>query len=100
MGKYTFIMYFRGGTYISQVEENNLTGSIKLWASKLDIKPIKYFGIKAKEDLLKEIDEEIPTLLDGLSNIWYMGFLLNGSYTVVHVIRTDKNSEDNDSTDL
>lgn len=93
MNKYTFIMDFRGGTYISQVNAKNLKEGINIWSLNLDTKPIKYFGNVAKNELIEQVLDETPTLLETLSNIWYLGFLLNGIYTPVHVIRTDSINE-------
>ncbi len=48
MGLYTFIMDFRGGTYISQIQEKDLMPAIQLWAETLLVEEIQYLGERVK----------------------------------------------------
>ncbi len=52
MKKYTFILDFKGGTYISQVLNVDITSALIVWAETLDIKPIKYIGASSKRELI------------------------------------------------
>ncbi len=52
MDLYTFIMAFRGGTYISQVYADNVKSACFEWAKQLTVNDIKYFGPTAKRELI------------------------------------------------
>ena len=89
MSLYTYIFCFRGGTYISQVKADNLNVSLKLWAKEIKENQIKHFGTKAKKKLDDQASSDSPSLLEGLSNVWYFDFLLNGTYAYVNIILTE-----------
>jgi hypothetical protein len=84
---YTYIMEFRGGTYVSQVKADSLKDSILAWILEIEkvIDGIMYLGIKTvfeiKEMFSNDKIEE-PSLLTGLKNVWYLGI-----YTRVGVLR-------------
>ncbi|MCC6722869.1 MAG: hypothetical protein IT258_00065 [Saprospiraceae bacterium] len=61
MRLFTFIMDFRGGTYINQVEADTLEDAILLWPDSLTVQEIKHFGEKSQEALkLKLADADAP----------------------------------------
>ena len=51
MERYTFIAEYRGGTYTSQYDVENLEDGLKLWAENLDL---KYFSKSKKEKIIAE----------------------------------------------
>ena len=86
MKKFTFIMNFRGGTYISQVNAMNIDGALVDWAKNLNINDIQYFGPSSKLELIELMSQDYiyPVLIHGMENVWCMGgslkmgtFLLN-----------------------
>lgn len=91
MRLFTFIMEFRGGTYINQVEADSLEDAILLWPASLTIQEIKHFGEKSREALkLKLADaDETPILLDGLTNCWCHAFSLPTGFALVNIVQTD-----------
>ena len=52
MDLFTFIMEYRGGTYISQVLGKTLHDAKNKWVANLAMNEIKHFGIAMKEELL------------------------------------------------
>lgn len=86
---YTFIMDFRGGTYISQIKAKGLTEACEKWLEKLSTKDVKYLGSKTKMELYNELKNEMVTPINGVDNIWIMNFLPFGYYITVHIIKTD-----------
>lgn len=53
---YTFIMEFRGGTYVSQVESSSLLKACVKWAKGLEVSEIYGFGQSSKQNLIEEIN--------------------------------------------
>ena len=85
---YTIIMDFRGGTYIFQKNVTDKNDAIKLWLLDLDVKKIKYFSVKTKEDLLNQIKDEELTPIENNKNVWISNYYLNGHFTTIHLIKT------------
>jgi hypothetical protein len=46
---YSFIMYYRGGTYISQVISSDVRSALFLWAKELSVKNTKCLLIHVKK---------------------------------------------------
>lgn len=89
---YTFIMEFRGGTYISQIESNSILSACKKWVKKIDVSEIKFFSdaVKAKL-LLGMIDtDNKPTKLKGVKNVFFTGVLLGKHMAYIHIVVTDR----------
>nr|WP_299417086.1 hypothetical protein [uncultured Emticicia sp.] len=89
MNIYTFIMEFRGGTYINQVSANNIEESINVWSNQLDISQIAHFGQKAKENLIKSISNEMVTELNSVKNVWFFCITINVGFLMVNIVKTD-----------
>ena len=86
---YTYILYFKGGTYISQVQANSLKESMSSWANNININDIQYFGKSAKSQLINQVVDDTAVLIRGLYNVWYAGFLISGVYTSCHIVKTE-----------
>ncbi|PLK44205.1 hypothetical protein [Emticicia sp. TH156] len=89
MNTYTFIMEFRGGTYISQINANNLKQGLIDWCKNLDVSEIKYLGEKNKGDLLSIIDSEIPTPINTVKNVWHFSIGIKAGFLMVNIVKTD-----------
>ena len=89
MDLYTFIMEYKGGTYISQVEAHNLYEARKIWAGELNTSEIQYFGPKAKTQLIEQMNdpENEPVELEGLTNVWCDGATINGSLALINIVK-------------
>lgn len=90
MELYTFIMEFRGGTYISQVYAEHLFESVQLWGKQLESNDIKHFGESGKNELLKELNDIELTKVKTVKNIWYFSLSIRKGYCAVNVIKTSK----------
>lgn len=93
---FTFILSFRGGTYISQVESNHIDFSIKNWIEKLEEEQnqIQYFGPKTieaiKKQMLNDEPNDSPTLLNGLLNVWCFTINTKQGFGIINVVKTEK----------
>ena len=92
---YTFIMEFRGGTYITQVYAVTLEEAILNWGEKIQIQKIKHLGLKSNKEirfiLLNPDDDDKPVELDGGKNIWFLCLLLKVGCLHINIVKTDPN---------
>lgn len=89
MELYTFIMAFRGGTYISQIHAPQLPEAIKLWGDNLEIKDIQYIKTAGKLQLIKELVDIDYVTLDSLRNAWFFCLHIRAGFIMVNVIKTN-----------
>lgn len=90
MDIYTFIMEFRGGTYISQIKGANISAAMVLWGQNLDLAQIKFLGEKGKLELQTELTNESPTKTEGVENVWFFCLRIKPGFLTVNVIKTAK----------
>ena len=90
---YSFIVAFRGGTYCSQVEAENLETSLQGWLNRIreDRDQIQHLGDKTLEEISRALTnpDDKPVLLDGLKNFWFMHLMTFKGFLHVHIIKTD-----------
>lgn len=91
---YSIIMYYQGGTYISQVKAKEIKDALILWIKNLDVSAIENFSNEDKKELQNLVIEETPCLIDGMENIWYADFLLGKNYMHAHIIKTEGSIHD------
>jgi hypothetical protein len=87
MKKFTFIAEFRGGTYISQYDAENLKVALDIWAENLNT---KYFSKSKKEKIIVEVNNKdlFPVELDGIKNAW-CGVFLRGKFSLLlNIVKT------------
>lgn len=93
MQLYTFILEFRGGTYIPQFRGDSPDTAIRRWVEELDSTPIAHLD----KDLLKleyeekERDRIEPAAIDSVKNVWCQTFLLEEHLALLNIIKTDEN---------
>ncbi|BDD03892.1 hypothetical protein [Aureibacter tunicatorum] len=90
---YTYVLDFRGGTYVSQVFAKNLNNSIDEWIKKIekDKSEIQYLGVKTIEKIkqdFKNPENRAPILLNNLQNVWCFDFNSNQGFGLINVIKT------------
>lgn len=95
MALYTYVMDFRGGTYISQVEAEDLHTSTPKWIEAISKQQnqILYLGTKGLEKLKEELADQNPTLLDSLRNVWCLTAHLHSGFALINVVKTEKEDE-------
>jgi hypothetical protein len=86
MKKFTFILEFRGGTYISQVYGNDLDQAKVAWLKDLSISKVKYLGKKSLEELSSIVMDDRFILLRGMDNVWCSSGSLKAGFYLVNVI--------------
>ena len=92
MSLFTIVLDFKGGTYISQVIDDNVNSALQKWALNLDVKAIKNIGEKIKDLIIQNIinntEAALPIVLDGCINVWCTSMLVRGHLILVHIINT------------
>jgi hypothetical protein len=92
---FTFIMGYRGGTYVSQVTVASIEAAIIPWAQDLSVDEIGYFGPRMKARLLSELQQNTyglfgATRLRDVANAWYVTVPMpGGAGTSVNAVQTD-----------
>ena len=89
MALFTFVMDYRGGTYLSQVEARNKETAMRLWLEQLEVGFHADFTNDVKMALIKEDFEfyNVPTPITGLKNTW--GFVLRiNKLAGIHFVKT------------
>ncbi len=86
---YTFIMEFKGGTYISQVNSDSAKNACINWAENLEISKIHRFGKSSKEILIAEIKQEDSVSVNGVKNVWCVSVLIRGELVLITFIQTE-----------
>jgi hypothetical protein len=87
MKKYTFILEFKKGTYISQYYSNNLYAAITMWTKNLKIEDIEGMTLEKYEILCsKSLNNERPTQIQGLNGVWCMFFSLKNSSCLLNIV--------------
>ena len=88
MPLYTFVMDYAGGTYVSQVKATSPKSAVKRWASELPVDEIDKFGSASKARLIKDVDDEVPIMIAGLSNVWCSTARIRGKLALINFVRT------------
>lgn len=89
MSLYTFIMDYKGGTYLSQVNtENSLKDACFNWANQLKPSEIVGFGEKTKVKLIEQIQDKEIVPIKNLLNVWCLSFLIRNNLVLITVIQT------------
>lgn len=86
---FTFILDYKGGTYISQVFAS-FEGAGRRWAEQLDISSIDSFDEKMRTGLIDGISEETVTPITGADNVWCISLFIGDDLGLVHIIKTAK----------
>ena len=88
MRKFTFIVEYRGGTYISQYMAPSIIEAFRIWAKNLDL---QNFPEKEKNKILKILDEDLedlPTPIDEVDNVWHHLFIVYRRTYFINVVET------------
>lgn len=84
---YTFILEYKGGTYISQTNNSGLIRACKDWLYNLNIESISGLEKKVLKSEVLDIDNP-PVLLEGLINVWCISGEINQNFFLINIIKT------------
>jgi hypothetical protein len=92
---YTFLLDFKDGTYISQVDANTEKEACQKWAENLDVSEIVGLGIKGKEILIIEMENEEIVPIKNLKNVWCVSALIRGKLALITFVKTETATNSN-----
>lgn len=92
---YTFILYYRGGTYIEQVVASNVMEATYTWAERTaNDHEIEYLdGPAFRRVFDSEIGEFPPMPINERPNVWHLFFYSGRNRMDVHIIKTSEVKE-------
>lgn len=92
---YTFILYFRGGTYIEQVAASDVIAAAHAWAEKTANNPeVEHLDRAAfLKVFYYDIPEFPPIPINGRPNVWHLYFLMGQYELDIHIIKTSEYPE-------
>lgn len=95
MAAYTFILYYRGGTYIEQVASSDVMEATCIWAERTANDPeIEHLdGLAFRKAFDNDINEFPPAPIDGRPNVWHLFFFSGRNRMDVHIVKTSGEQE-------
>jgi len=84
---FTFVLEYKGGTYISQSTGPSLGGAIAKWAKTRADRDLTTWGLV--QDDLNEVAADTPVPLDGCRNVWCMSASRHQGLILVNIIATE-----------
>lgn len=86
---FTFVLDYKGGTYISQVVAPTVGEAIAAWPRVVNWDVI---GIQSSSRFEKQLRLDVsgdnPVALDGMSNVWCISPRLGKSVGTLHIVAT------------
>jgi hypothetical protein len=91
MPLYTFVLDYRGGTYVRQVRAPSPDMAPGIWAKTLNHKQITGLGPQSYQRLLKDMTNPethgAPTKLRRMKNTWCCSSLLRKELALIHFVQ-------------
>ncbi|MBL7780876.1 MAG: hypothetical protein JNM22_06625 [Saprospiraceae bacterium] len=90
MSAFTFITNYKGGTYIRQVNANDISSACHTWAAQLvDSQDIQKLNTNVFLKAFKEDVEELPPHpLEDVPNVWAFTVGLGRTFMLVNIVKT------------
>ncbi|MDC7685223.1 hypothetical protein PQU92_18220 [Asticcacaulis sp. BYS171W] len=88
---FTFVVEYDGGTYISQLQAEDVGAALLLWCDKFadseDIpKKTRKLSKTVREDIIEHEGEAV--LLNGLQNAWCISALRKNKLALINIVKT------------
>ena len=88
--RYTIVLDFRGGTYISQVDAIDETDAVLRWTDRLlAAEPVGDLSPALAKAVLVELEGgDRPTALDGLANVWCVTASCGDDLAIANIVQS------------
>lgn len=92
---YTFILYFRGGTYIESIDANDVLQATHSWAERIaHAEQVEHLDGEAfLKVFYNDIEVFQPNEISGCPNVWHLFFLLGRYKMDIHIVKTSAEPE-------
>jgi hypothetical protein len=84
---FTFVLDYKGGTYISQVSDLSIAGAVEKWAKTRADRDLTTWGL-VREDLTKLAETDTPMAIEGCHNVWCLSNSTEEGLVLINVIAT------------
>jgi hypothetical protein len=89
MPLYTYIVNYKGDTYVGQDKKSNFKGFVSSWTSEIPSSALKSLTPKLSQELKKLAYSEDFIPVPGRTNVWRKTILLDDSEFVVIAVQTE-----------
>jgi hypothetical protein len=92
MALFTFILGYRGGTYISQVEAEEVKRALSKWVDEVDLDVMFGLTNRSREHFRASFTEfEFhPVAISEVLNVWCVSTVVRGKFASVNIVKTEK----------
>lgn len=87
---FTFVLEYKGGTYISQVSSGSHVTAFVKGAKSLQAVEVKGLGNKGKSSLIEQMKTNQITPITGLTNVWCNTAIISDRLAIVNLIQTEQ----------
>jgi hypothetical protein len=93
MARFTIVTQWRGATYISQGEADDVTGCVLAFADQLETDKDHPAKKKRRKRLAKQLRRDLdagdaPVALEDMAGVWVTGALIKGGAALLNIIQT------------
>jgi len=86
--RFTFVLDYRGGTYISQVESDSAKGALRSWLDVVDLDEVFGLTSRGRDRFRESLLAHALVPVDRVRNVWCVSGRVRGALAIVHVIQT------------
>lgn len=86
MGLFTFILDYKGGTYLSQVEADDVARARARWLEALDLDAVAGLTRRSRDHVRARFMEETMVPVSGLVGVWCTDAMVRGKLAIVHIV--------------
>ncbi len=88
MKRYTFVMDFEGGTYLSQVSAGSPEEALSGWAKNMNWNEVAGAEGISVPEVMEELIDEALSPIEGLVNVWCFTISPREKLGIVHVVES------------
>jgi hypothetical protein len=88
MLRFTIVLDYRGGTYVSQCSAKSPADAFRQWVTSDALDEVEQLGPGRRREIAERVRDELrpPVPLTGLVNVWCTGLPIPGG--LVNIIKT------------
>lgn len=88
MALFTFVLDYRGGTYIHQVKAGNVRSATSAWVDTVPLTEIPSLMALARATPRRQMLVAPPALVTGTRQVWCLGAILDRKLALAHIVET------------
>lgn len=88
MALFTFVLDYRGGTYLQQVEGPDPRAALVSWAATTSLDVVFGLSEKSRVPFQTALARSRPIAVKQVSNVWCASGIVRGHLALVHLVET------------